>query len=193
MSNRIKSIVTAISQSIGHTFAKFGGSSAHTAKAAQGATLSIGALLLQRQMLISGLTATAAVGYGLYTHPPVRSVEAGDAAVRINRTTSNTCEWRDGTVMVVPGLHQWRTLHLRDQTYRPGGKDGAEAACQLVEALSFGADLVICYAVDATKIEALAKLLQKISKVKWSSRCAGRNLQSAGALHHSRNFLVEAC
>lgn len=89
--------------------------------------------------------------------------------MRINRATGNTCEWRDGTVMVVPGLHQWRTLQLRDQTYRPGGKDGAEAAFQLVEALSFGADLVIRYAVDATKIEALAKLLQKISKVKWSS------------------------
>ncbi len=159
MSNRIKSIVTAISQSISQTFAKFGRNGVHTAKAAKGATATIGALLLQRRLLIGSLAATAAIGYGLYTHPPVRTVEAGDTGVRINRVTGNSSEWRDGTVLVLPGVHQWRTLQLRDQAYRPGGKDGAEAAFQSVEGLSFGADLVIRYAVDATKIEALAKSL----------------------------------
>ena len=158
MSNRIKSIVTAINQSISHTFAKFGRSSAHTAKAAQGATLSIGASLMQRRLLIAGVAATAAIGYGLYTHPPLRSIEAGETGVRINRLTGSVSEWRDGTVMVLPGVHQWRTLQLRDQAYRPAAKDG-EASFQSVEGLSFGADLVVRYAVDATKIEALAKSL----------------------------------
>ncbi len=155
MSNRIKSIVTAISQ----TFAKFGRTGAQSAKAAKGTTIGIGASLLQRRLLIGGLAATAGIGYGLYAHPPLRTVEAGNTGVRINRLSGNTSEWRDGTVLVVPGLHQWRTLQLRDQAYRPGGKDGAAAAFQSVEGLSFGADLVIRYAVDATKIEALAKSL----------------------------------
>ena len=160
MSNRIKSIVTAISHSISNTFTKFGRNGAQTAKAAKGASASIGASMMQRRMLIGSVAATAAIGYGLYTHPPIRSVEAGDTGVRINRFTGNVSEWRDGTVLVLPGLHQWRTLQLRDQAYRPGGKEGAGAASfQSVEGLSFGADLVIRYAVDATKIEVLAKSL----------------------------------
>ena len=160
MSNRIKSIVTAISQSISQTVAKFGRNGVQTAKAAKGATASIGASLMQRRLLVGGIVATAAIGYGLYNHPPVRTVDAGDTGVRINRVTGNTSEWRDGTVLVVPGLHQWRTLKLRDQAYRPSGKAVTDiASFQSVEGLSFGADLVIRYAVDATKIEALAKSL----------------------------------
>ena len=154
MSNRIKNIVTAVTQ----TFAKLGRSSAKTAKVAAGTTVSIGTSLRQRRLLVGSVAAVAAIGYGLYTHPPIRSVEAGDTGVRINRFTGNVSEWRDGTVLVVPGLHQWRTLQLRDRAYRPAANDGS-ASFQSVEGLSFGADLVIRYAVDATKIEALAKSL----------------------------------
>lgn len=160
MSNRIKSVVAAISQLISQTFATFGRNGVQTAKLAKDTTASIGASLRQRRLLIGSVAATAAIGYGLYTHSPIRTIEAGDTGVRINRFTGATSEWRDGTVLVVPGLHQWRTLQLRDQAYRAGGKDGADSASfQSVEGLSFGADLVIRYAVDATKIEALARSL----------------------------------
>ncbi len=158
MSNRIKTIVSAVSQSISRSFAKFGRNGVQTAKAAKGATVGIGASFMQHRSLVGCVAATAAIGYGLYTHPPVRSIEAGETGVRINLFTGSVSEWRDGTVLVVPGLHQWRTLQLRDQAYRPAAKDG-EASFQSVEGLSFGADLVIRYAVDATKIEALAKSL----------------------------------
>ena len=154
MSNRIKSIVTAVTE----TFAKLSRGSARTAKVAAGTTVTIGASLLQRRLLVGSVVAVAAIGYGLYTHPPIRSVAAGDTGVRINRFTGSVSEWRDGTVLVMPGLHQWRTLQLRDHAYRPAAKDGA-ASFQSVEGLSFGADLVIRYAVDASKIEALAKSL----------------------------------
>ena len=57
-------------------------------------------------------------------------------------------------------VHQWRALQLRDQTYRPGAKAGAGAApFQSVEGLSFGADLVVRYAVDAGQISTLASKL----------------------------------
>ena len=154
MSNRIKSIVTAVTE----TFAKLSRGSARTAKVAAGTTVTIGASLLQRRLLVGSAVAVAAIGYGLYTHPPIRSVAAGDTGVRINLFTGSVSEWRDGTVLVVPGLHQWRTLQLRDHAYRPAAKDGS-ASFQSVEGLSFGADLVIRYAVDASKIEALAKSL----------------------------------
>jgi regulator of protease activity HflC (stomatin/prohibitin superfamily) len=158
MSNRIKNSVIAITQAISQTFAKLGRKSVQSATVAKGATATLGASLIQRRLLLGALASIALAGYGLYNHPPIRSVEAGDTGVRINRFTGNTSEWRDGTVFVMPGLHQWRTLQLRDHAYRPADKDGA-ASFQSVEGLSFGADLVIRYAIDATKIEALAKSL----------------------------------
>lgn len=153
MSNRIKNIVTAIRQ----TVSRWGSSGGQVTK---GATATVGASLARRRMLIIGVAAVAAAGYALYTHPPIRTVEAGETGVRINRFTGNVSEWRDGTVLVVPGLHQWRALQLRDQVYRPGSKEGAGTApFQSVEGLSFGADLVVRYAVDSTQVETLAKKL----------------------------------
>lgn len=153
MSNRIKNIVTAVRQ----TMSRWGRSGSRVAK---GATVTVGASLARRRMLIIGMVTVAAAGYALYTHPPIRTVEAGETGVRINRFSGNVSEWRDGTVLVIPGLHQWRALQLRDQVYRPGSKEGAgDAPFQSVEGLSFGADLVVRYAVDATQIETLAKKL----------------------------------
>ncbi len=156
MSNRIKNIVAAIRQTLSHLGHKGG----RVAKDAKGATVTVGMSLVRRRLLIIGMAAATAGAYGLYTHPPMRTVEASETGVRINRVTGGVSEWRDGTVLVVPGVHQWRTLQLRDQVYRPGEKAGAgEAPFQSVEGLSFGADLVIRYAVDSTQIETLAKKL----------------------------------
>jgi len=153
MSNRIKNIVTAVRQ----TMSRWGRSGSQVAR---GATVTVGASLARRRMLVIGTVTAAAAGYALYTHPPLRTVEAGETGVRINRFTGNVSEWRDGTVLVIPGLHQWRALQLRDQVYRPGSKEGAgDAPFQSVEGLSFGADLVVRYAVDSTQIETLAKKL----------------------------------
>ncbi len=107
-----------------------------------------------------GLALTGGIGYAIYSHPPVRTVESGETGIRINRMTGEVSEWRDGTVLVLPALHQWRTLQLRDQTYRPGAREGAgDAPFQSVEGLSFGADLVVRYAIDTGQIAALATRL----------------------------------
>lgn len=153
MSNRIRNLVAAVRQSL----SQWGRKGTQVAK---GTTVGIGASLRRRSMLVIGMIAVAAAGYSLYTYPPMRTVEAGETGVRINRVSGVVSEWRDGTVLVIPGLHQWRTLQLRDQVYRPGEKAGAgDAPFQSVEGLSFGADLVVRYAIDAAQIETLAKKL----------------------------------
>ncbi len=107
-----------------------------------------------------GVLVAGGIGYGLYSHPPLRTVEAGETGVRINRMTGDVSEWRDGTVLVLPALHQWRTMQLRDQSYRPASRQGAgDAPFQSVEGLSFGADLVVRYAIDSSQIAALASKL----------------------------------
>jgi regulator of protease activity HflC (stomatin/prohibitin superfamily) len=120
----------------------------------------IGATLHRHRWTAFGLLLAGGIGYTIYSHPPVRTVESGETGIRINRMTGDVSEWRDGTVLVLPAVHQWRTLQLRDQTYRPGNRPGAGAApFQSIEGLSFGADLVVRYAVDTTQIATLAAKL----------------------------------
>jgi regulator of protease activity HflC (stomatin/prohibitin superfamily) len=79
----------------------------------------------------------------------------------VNRLTGEASEWRDGGVIVVPGLHEVRVHSLRDRTYQPDAirrADGA-APLQSVEGLSFGVDLAVRYALDPARVAALAKTL----------------------------------
>ena len=112
----------------------------------------------------SGLIALAVLGiagYVLYVHPPVASVGSGEAGVRMNRLTGEVSEWRDGSVLAVPALHEVRIHSLRDRIYQPDGirrADGA-APLQSVEGLSFGVDLAVRYALDSTRLAAIARTL----------------------------------
>ncbi len=112
----------------------------------------------------SGLIALAVLGlagYALYAHPPVASVGSGEVGVRMNRLTGDVSEWRDGSVLAVPALHEVRIHSLRDRLYQPDGirrADGA-APLQSVEGLSFGVDLAVRYALDSTRLAAIARTL----------------------------------
>lgn len=170
MSNRIKSIVEAIRNSFAriatrrqHVVGDDTLAEAIVAPAPMrgpGIGERVKASLHRHRWIALAVLAVGGVGYALYSHPPVRTVGGGETGVRINRMTGNTTEWRDGTVLVLPVVHQWRTLQLRDQMYRPGSKhDAGEAPFQSVEGLSFGADLVVRYAIDASQISALAAKL----------------------------------
>ena len=100
-------------------------------------------------------------GYALYVHPPVASVGSGEVGVRMNRLTGDVSEWRDGSVLAVPALHEVRIHSLRDRIYQPDGirrADGA-APLQSVEGLSFGVDLAVRYALDSTRLAAIARTL----------------------------------
>ena len=84
----------------------------------------------------------------------------GSAAVgvRTNQLTGGVTEWRDGSIFVIPGLHEVRVLPLRDQQYRPG-RVGNAVALQSIEGLSIGVDIAVRWAVDASRVATVARNL----------------------------------
>ena len=111
--------------------------------------------------LLIATVAVGAAGYFLWTYPPVQSVARGDVAVRTNQITGSVGEFRDGTLMALPGLHEVRTFSLRDQVYQPtdSSKANGPAPFQSIEGMSLGVDLTVRYALDPSKITALSKTL----------------------------------
>jgi regulator of protease activity HflC (stomatin/prohibitin superfamily) len=107
------------------------------------------------------LAVVAASGYALVKHPPVKTVDRGEVGVRSNHFTGTTSQFREGSVWVLPGLHELRRLPLRDQVYRPAdsAKAGGDAPFQSVEGLSIGVDLTIRYALDPAQVARIAKSL----------------------------------
>jgi len=110
----------------------------------------------QRRMLLTiGIAALGA--WAIVTHPPVQNVPRGDVAVRSNQLTGGSTEFREGSVWVLPGLHELRRLSLRDQVYRPAAAHAA--AFQSVEGLSFGVDIAVRYALDPARVAGVARTL----------------------------------
>jgi len=107
---------------------------------------------------LAALAVIALAGYALYAHPPVASVGRGELGIRANRLTGVVSEWREGSVFVLPGLHELRVYSVRDHTYRPERIRRAEgpAPLQSVEGLSFGVDLSIRYALDAARLVSIS-------------------------------------
>jgi regulator of protease activity HflC (stomatin/prohibitin superfamily) len=107
------------------------------------------------------LGAAAGAGYLVYQNPPLQNVARGEVGVRLNRLTGELSEWRDGGVLVLPGLHELRKFSLRDQTYRPAKMSRAdgEAPLQSLEGLSLGVDLAVRYALDPEKLRAVSAKL----------------------------------
>ena len=99
--------------------------------------------------------------YGVVSHPPMQSVGRGEIGMRLNQLTGSSTEVRDGAILVIPGLHQLRRFSLRDQVYRPTANISAsgEAPFQSVEGLSIGVDISVRYALDQSKVAAMAKVL----------------------------------
>ena len=119
--------------------------------AAKGTQVLVG----QRRVWLT-LGIAAASTWALVAHPPVHSVPRGDVAVRTNQLTGAAAEFGEGSMWVLPGLHEVRQLTLRDQVYRP---QATEAPFQSVEGLSFGIDLAVRYALDPAQIAAVSKNL----------------------------------
>ena len=107
------------------------------------------------------VTAIGAIGYLVWTHPPVHTVARGDMAIRTNELTGSFDEFTSGSMVVLPGLHEVRTFSLRDQLLQPGGDSKASggAAFQSVEGMSLGVELSVRYALDGSKLGALSKSL----------------------------------
>ena len=107
---------------------------------------------------VIGLVVVGTVGTLLWKHPPMATVGRGDVGVRTNQLTGGVTEWQDGSVLVLPGLHQVRVLSLRDQQYRPG-RVGNAVALQSIEGLSLDVDIAVRYALDAARVATAAKNL----------------------------------
>jgi regulator of protease activity HflC (stomatin/prohibitin superfamily) len=118
------------------------------------------ALLNSRSVIVTTMVGAVAA-YALITHSPLRTVPRGDVGVRTNQLTGGVTEFREGSVLVLPALHELHSYSLRDQVYHPvpGRRADGEAAFQSVEGLSLGVDLSVRYALDATRIAAIAKNL----------------------------------
>jgi regulator of protease activity HflC (stomatin/prohibitin superfamily) len=103
--------------------------------------------------------AVGAAGWLLYAHPPVENAGPGELGVRTNQLTGKTVQWRDGGLLVLPGLHQAQVFSLRDRVYKPVQMASANgpAPVQSVEGLSLGVDLVVRYALDPKRIAASAR------------------------------------
>jgi len=107
------------------------------------------------------VTAITALGYAVVTHPPVQAVPHGLAALRTNQFSGGTSEFRAGSFVCIPGLHEVRFFPLRDQSYHPASLAKAEGPTPLqsVEGLSLGLDMTVRWAVDATRLPELARKL----------------------------------
>ncbi|MEJ8836598.1 SPFH domain-containing protein [Ramlibacter sp. AN1133] len=110
------------------------------------------------------LAVAAVAGLGawmLVAHPPVQTVGSGEIGVRTNLLTGSVVLWREGSILVVPGLHEAQVFSLRDRSYKPAQLANAagSAPVQSVEGLSVGIDLVVRYALDPARIAATARTL----------------------------------
>jgi regulator of protease activity HflC (stomatin/prohibitin superfamily) len=99
--------------------------------------------------------------YSIHQHPPVRTVGHGEAGVRENRLTGEITQWGDGSVLVLPFVHEMRVFPMRDQTYRPVNmaKATGSAPLQSLEGLSLGVDLTVRYALDRARLREVAAKL----------------------------------
>ena len=158
MLERLKLVLRSIRDRLRERAAAMGGMAESAARTGTARSLA-GLAGAKRLLLVLGITGMA--GYVLYTHPPVANVERGEVGVRSNRLTGDVTEWRDGSVFVMPGIHEMRRYSLRDRTYQPEPirrADGA-APLQSIEGLSLGADLSVRYALDPARLSAVSKSL----------------------------------
>jgi regulator of protease activity HflC (stomatin/prohibitin superfamily) len=125
-------------------------------------SLHVDATPLRRALpALLAVTAVTAVGYGLLTHPPLLGVPHGEAVLRTNQFSGGVSEFRAGSLLVIPGLHEVRRFPLRDQSYRPEAllRAGGPAPLQSVEGLSLGLDLTVRWTVDPARLTELAARL----------------------------------
>ncbi|HEX7889336.1 MAG TPA: SPFH domain-containing protein [Ramlibacter sp.] len=117
--------------------------------------------VLQARRAIGVAAVVGAAGWVLLAHPPVQNAGPGELGVRTNNLTGEVYAWRDGTALVVPGLHGVQVFSLRDRVYKPQQMANAAgpAPVQSVEGLSVGVDLVVRYALNPARIAATSRNL----------------------------------
>jgi regulator of protease activity HflC (stomatin/prohibitin superfamily) len=117
-----------------------------------------GAFFARRRLIVVAGVVGLAV-YGLVSHPPFLPVGRGEMGLRINQWTGGVDRFQEGSVLVLPGVHELRAFSLRDRVYQPKKTNAEGLVFQSVEGLSLGVDFTVRYALDPEKIPALARVL----------------------------------
>ncbi|MBQ0941790.1 prohibitin family protein [Ideonella sp. 4Y16] len=96
----------------------------------------------------------AGTAWLLVQHPPLQPIPRGEVGLRTNALTGGITELREGSAVVLPGLHQLRLYPLRDAIYHPSGSARADgpAPFQSIEGLSLGVDIAVRYAPDPAQL-----------------------------------------
>lgn len=117
--------------------------------------------VLRARNVLAGIGIAAVAAGIVVLNPPLRTVGAGETGVRTNRVTGTSVQWRDGSMLVLPGLHEVQVFSLRDRVYRPGQlvRANGPAPVQSVEGLSVGIDLSVRYALDPARVAQAARNL----------------------------------
>ena len=94
-------------------------------------------------------------------HPPFYTVPRGDVAVRTNLFTGKASRFDEGRMLDLPGVHEVRSLPLRDQVFHATelAKADGSGALQSLEGLSLGMDLTLAWRIDASKLPGIAERL----------------------------------
>ena len=118
-------------------------------------------LLRRAAPALLALCAATTFGYAVVTHPPLLAVPHGQAALRTNQFSGSVTEFRDGSLLRLPGLHEVRLFPLRDQSYHPSGiaKASGPSPLQSVEGLSLGLDMTVRWTLDTSRLPELARKL----------------------------------
>ncbi|MDR1350629.1 MAG: prohibitin family protein [Zoogloeaceae bacterium] len=98
------------------------------------------------------------MAYTFATHLPFQPVGRGETGLRVNQWTGGASRFQEGSVLVIPGVHEMRTFSLRDQVYQPEKSVNA-VEFQSIEGLSIGVDFSVRYALDPEKIQTMARNL----------------------------------
>jgi regulator of protease activity HflC (stomatin/prohibitin superfamily) len=151
---KLQSIVRAVRLAVARTLRRRGGTDPLFAEGTQ-------QRFAQARGALVAVGVIAATGWVLWKHPPVESVGPGQLGVRTNQLTGTVVQWREGTLLVLPGVHQAQVYSLRDRVYKPQQIASASGAApvQSVEGLSVGVDLAVRYALDPAKVATVARNL----------------------------------
>jgi regulator of protease activity HflC (stomatin/prohibitin superfamily) len=109
------------------------------------------------RFVVAALVA-GALAFSLYQDPPVRTVPRGDVGLRENLFTGEVTQWRDGSVLVMPGVHRLHVYSVRDRVYHPAQMASAAGPqpLQSQEGLSLGLDMTVRYALDPARLAEVA-------------------------------------
>jgi regulator of protease activity HflC (stomatin/prohibitin superfamily) len=121
----------------------------------------IGSAIYRLRVALIAVGVVSAIAHALYRHPPMETIAHGELGVRNNLLSGSADLFSEGTVLVLPGIHELRRYSLRDRIYHPAESAAANgsAAFQSIEGLSLGIDLSVRYALDPKRILAMASQL----------------------------------